>query len=300
MIRPTGGFHGSGHGTLYAVLRTHSPVRALTPADRDEALAVCARDPASNCFVAGRIEDGALYAVPGALLGVAGDDGSLRSLAWASANLVPVECDAAGLDAIAGKVRRWRRQCASIFGPVEQVAGLWDRLGPGWGPARTIRAEQLLMSTGVDPSDWGVPLDGRVRRARVDEVDLVVPAAAAMFTEEIGYPPFVGSSAAYRSVVAGLVHLGRTFVWIDGGRVLFKADVGSVGVVAAQIQGVWLAPHLRGRGLATRLVAAVTSVVLREIASEATLYVNDFNTPAIATYEAVGFRRVGTFATVLL
>jgi len=44
----------------------------------------------------------------------------------------------------------------------------------------------------------------------------------------------------------------------------------------------------------------VTSAVLRGIASEATLYVNDFNTPAIATYEAVGFRRVGTFATILL
>ena len=63
---------------------------------------------------------------------------------------------------------------------------------------------------------------------------------------------------------------------------------------------MWLAPALRGQGLATSLMAAVTSAVLRGIASEATLYVNDFNTPAIATYEAVGFRRVGTFATILL
>ena len=43
-----------------------------------------------------------------------------------------------------------------------------------------------------------------------------------------------------------------------------------------------------------------STAVLRGVASEATLYVNDFNTPAIATYEAVGFRRVGTFATILL
>ena len=282
------------------MLRTHTPVRALTPADRDEALALCARDPAANCFVAGRIEEGALHSMPGALLGVPGQDGDLRSVAWASANLVPVECDLASLDAIAAKVRRWRRHCASIFGPVDQVAGLWERLGPAWGPARTIRHEQLLMSTGVDPGDWGVAIDPRVRLARMDELDLVVPAAAAMFTEEIGYPPFVGSSANYRAVVSGLIRSGRTYVWVDQGRVLFKADVGSVGVDAAQIQGVWLAPALRGQGLATSLMAAVTSAVLRGIASEATLYVNDFNTPAIATYEAVGFRRVGTFATILL
>ncbi|HRC12478.1 MAG: GNAT family N-acetyltransferase [Actinomycetales bacterium] len=282
------------------MLRTHTSARALTPADRDEALALCARDPAANCFVAGRIEEGALHSMPGALIGVPGEDGSLRALAWASANLVPVECDRGAVDAIAHKVRRWRRQCASIFGPIDPVAGLWERLGPTWGPARTIRREQLLMSTAVDPGDWGLTIDERVRPARVDEVDLVLPASAAMFTEEIGYPPFIGSSTNYRSVVAGLVRLGRTFVWVEGGRVLFKADVGSVGVDAAQIQGVWLAPHLRGRGLATPLMAAVTSAILQGIASEATLYVNDFNIAAIATYEAIGFRRVGTFATILL
>jgi predicted GNAT family acetyltransferase len=30
------------------------------------------------------------------------------------------------------------------------------------------------------------------------------------------------------------------------------------------------------------------------------LYVNSYNKVAIAAYEAVGFRRVGTFATVML
>ena len=37
------------------MLRTHSPVRALTMADRDQALEVCARDIRTNVFVAARI-----------------------------------------------------------------------------------------------------------------------------------------------------------------------------------------------------------------------------------------------------
>jgi predicted GNAT family acetyltransferase len=281
------------------VLRTQSPVRALTATDRDEALALCARNPTANVFVAARIEEGALLSMPGALLGF--DTGSgLRSMAWASANLVPVECDDEALDAFAYRLRRWRRQCASIFGPSHQVLGLWERLGPSWGRPRAIRHPQPLMSTTVRPQHWGIEPDPRVRLARMDEVDDVLPAAAAMFTDEIGYPPYVGSTASYRQVIAGLVRAGHTYVWSDRGRVMFKADIGSVGVGAAQVQGVWLASALRGQGLAEPLMAAVTDAVLTTIAPEASLYVNDFNVPARATYRALGYAEVGTFSTVLL
>ncbi len=81
---------------------------------------------------------------------------------------------------------------------------------------------------------------------------------------------------------------------------LFKADIGSVGVGAAQIQGVWLTPRLRGQGIAKPLVAAVTESVLRDIAGLATLYVNDYNAAARATYLGLGYREVGSFTTVLL
>lgn len=286
-------------GNLYAVLRATAPIRALTPGDRDEAIALCARNPAANVFVAARIEEGALYSMPGTLLGVHRERG-LVGLAWASANLVPAECDEDAIDAIAQRVRRLRRQCASIFGPAEQVNGLWQRLATQWGPARSVRPSQPLMSTRTRPSRLGIACDPRVRRAEVDEVDVVLPAAAAMFTDEIGYPPFVGSPAGYRAVIAGLIRAGHTYVWIEDGTTLFKVDIGSVGAGAAQIQGVWLTPRLRGRGLAGPLMAAVTEAVLRDIADEATLYVNDFNLPARATYAGLGFVRVGSFMTVLL
>lgn len=281
------------------MLRTTSPVRALTPADREEALALCARNRAANVFVTARIQEGALSAMPGSLLG-AYREGSLTGVAWVSANLVPVECDVQSIDAIASRIRQWRRQCASIFGPAEQVGWLWERLSGQWGPPRSVRRPQPLLSTRVRPSALGIPCSPVVRPARVDETDIVLPAAAAMFTDEIGYPPYVGSPAGYRAVIAGLIRAGHTYAWIEDGTTLFKADVGSVGSGAAQIQGVWLAPALRGRGLARPLMAAVTEAVLRDIADEATLYVNHFNVPARRTYASLGFAPVGSFMTVLL
>ncbi len=280
------------------MLRTQSPVRALTTADRDQALEVCARDTRTNVFVAARILEGALATSPGALLGYAGDSG-LRAICWASANLVPVGCDVEALAAFAAKLRRWRRQCSSVFGPAEMVLPLWEHLRPTWGEPRAVRRYQPVLAIAGKPSA-GVPTDARVRRARFSEVDLVTPAAAAMFTEEIGYPPYWGSRVVYRQGIASLIRQGHTFVRVDDGEVVFKADVGSVALGVAQIQGVWVAPRWRGQGLAVPAMAAVVEQVRAEIAEVVTLYVNDFNVPARATYARVGFTEIGSFATVLM
>jgi len=280
------------------VLRTHSPVRALTTADRDQALEVCARDTRTNVFVAARILEGALATSPGAMLGYA-DGSALQAICWASANLVPVGCDVESLEAFATKLDRWRRHCSSLFGPADMVLPLWEHLRPTWGRPREVRRQQPVMAT-AGPLAPGIPCDPDVRRARFDELDLVIPAAAAMFTEEIGYPPYWGSGQVYRQSVAALIRAGHTFVRVDDGEVVFKADVGSVAMGVAQIQGVWVAPRLRGQGLAVPAMAAVVEQVRAEIADVVTLYVNDFNAPARATYARVGFTEIGSFATVLL
>ena len=280
------------------MLRTQSPVRALTTADRDQALEVCARDTRSNVFVAARILEGALATSPGALLGYAEGSG-LEAICWASANLVPVQCDVQALAAFATKLRRWRRQCSSVFGPADMVLPLWEQLRPTWGEPRDVRGYQPVLAT-TGPIPAGVPRDPRVRRARFSEVDLVLPAAAAMFTEEIGYPPYWGSRAVYRQGITSLIRQGHTFVRVDDGEVVFKADVGSVALGVAQIQGVWVAPRWRGQGLAGPAMAAVVEQVQAEIAEVITLYVNDFNAPARATYARVGFTEIGSFATILM
>jgi predicted GNAT family acetyltransferase len=281
------------------VLRTRNPEHALSPSDRDGALELCARDLPANVFVAARILEGVLVSQPGTLLGHK-VDGRLSSLCWSSANLVPVEADEAAIGFYADRVRRWRRHCASILGPADQVAELWRQLAVAWGPARAVRTDQPLMSSHTRPSELGIELDPRVRPARADEVELVMPAAAHMFEAEIGYAPYSGSGAAYRSALLSLIDRGHTWVVIEDGRVIFKADVGSVALGCAQLQGVWLEPQLRGKGLAVPLMAAVVEQVMATRAKWVTLYVNDFNEAARATYRHVGFEDVGTFSTVLL
>ena len=154
-----------------------------------------------------------------------------------------------------------------------------------------MRVRQPLLVAHRPPSALGVALDPHVRPARPDEVDLVLPAAEHMFTAEIGYPPYSGSGRGYRASLAALIARGHTYVVVEDGEVVFKTDIGSLALGAAQLQGVWLTPRLRGRGSRSPMLAAVVEQVMAGPAPLVTLYVNDFNLAARATYERLGFQR---------
>lgn len=273
-------------------------VRALLPRERDDALALCARDPAAGVYVAARLQETDLDRSRGVMLAYV-PDGEVEAICWASANFVPVHCDEAAATAFAGKLRRQQGQCSSIFGPSEAVGWMWDSLESSWRQPLEVRVPQPLLAIEPD-APLLVGTDPRVRPARMEDLDVLVPAAAAMFTEEIGYPPFRDPRGRqhYRNTVIGLIGRGRSFVIEEGGRIVFKADIGSVGVGACQIQGVWIDPDHRGHGLAAGAMASVVHLA-RQIAPLVTLYVNEYNRPALATYRRVGFSQVGTFATIL-
>jgi predicted GNAT family acetyltransferase len=143
--------------------------------------------------------------------------------------------------------------------------------------------------------------DPYVRRIRKDEMETIMPACVAMFTEEVGVSPLAGDGGLlYQARVAELVGTGRSFARLDqNGKVVFKAEIGAATRQACQVQGVWVAPEYRGQGLAAPGMAAVMRYALADVAPLVSLYVNDFNTPARATYHRVGFQEIGAFMSVL-
>ncbi|MFL6137974.1 MAG: GNAT family N-acetyltransferase [Frankiaceae bacterium] len=279
------------------MLRT-SPVRVLAERDVPDVLELLGREPVENVFVISRVEAAGLdpwrlgAEVWGYHVG-----GHLASVCYAGANLVPCNADDEAAQAFAARARRVGRRCSSIVGPSDAVMTMWEHLHEAWGPARDVRPKQPLMTIVADPL---VAPDPAVRPVSPAELDLVLPACIAMFTEEVGISPVVGDGGAlYRSRVAELVAGGRAFARIEDGAVLFKAEIGSATATSCQIQGVWVDPAHRGTGLGTAGTAAVVAEALRSFAPVVSLYVNDYNAPARAAYQRVGFREVGTFASVL-
>lgn len=273
-------------------------LRVLGDADRPELLELCARNPVANVFVAER----ALSSTPigrGSQLWGWYEQGQLVSACWSGANLVLVEATGASVDAFAARVLQDGRRCSSIFGPAGATLALWSRVQPHWPRPREIRANQPLMALDTNSV---IPEDPLVRFGTVDDLATLTPACIAMFTEEVGYSPVEADGGwAYRARVQQLVHTDRSFVRTvsTAGEIAFKAELGAVSQTVAQVQGVYVDPRWRGMGLASPAMAAVVNLTRRHVVPVVSLYVNDFNTRALAVYRRVGFQQVGTFATVL-
>ncbi|MEZ0385066.1 MULTISPECIES: GNAT family N-acetyltransferase [Mycobacteriaceae] len=253
-------------------------------------------DPVGSCMVAARVADHGVdpRSIGGELWTRGGVD---ESLCYAGANLIPLRGTPADLTAFADKAVSAIRRCSSLVGRAELVLPMWQRLVDVWGPARDVRESQPLMALRTMPE---CPMDPEVRQVRPDELDAYLVAAVDMFIGEVGVDPRLGDGGrAYRRRVANLIAAGRAWARFERGEVVFKAEVGSQSPAVGQIQGVWVHPERRGQGLGSGGTAMLAAVIVGT-GRVASLYVNDFNEVARATYERVGFTQAGTFATVLL
>ncbi len=276
--------------------------RLLTPADADVVRGLLLRNPVVNVFVSARVDAGLLW--PGSAATLWGWPAERpRQLLHAGSNLAPVIVADFGddpddvLQAFADVVGP--RRCQAIVGQSAIALALFDRLSRrhthGYSRPREIRPQQPLMIAQRPVSLPSAP----VVPITLNEYESYVAAAVSMYTEEVGQNPLAaGNRSGYRAHCRQLIETGRAFGIVTEGHVVFKADIGAASGEVAQIQGVWLAPHLRGRGLAAPAMAAVTAAV-RERFPVVSLYVNDFNIRAIRAYERAGYVVADRFATVL-
>jgi ribosomal protein S18 acetylase RimI-like enzyme len=278
-------------------------VRPLEREDQALALAALDRNPVRDVFIASRIlHDGALTSLgPSPLLGAFDAAQQLRGLLHVGPNLVPAADDQGACEALAA--------AAGGLYPTRMVVGerstvelLWSMIGAGYPAPREVRRRQFVYA--LEPGwlargqDTRAP--GTARLAERSDEDRVLRLSAAMYTEEMGENPMARDPDGYRRRVRMLISRGWTYVYETYGKLQFKMDVGCASGHTAQIQGVYVPPELRGRGFGTAAMAACCALAFNRHPN-LSLYVNDFNAPAVALYERLGFRREPyDFQTIML
>lgn len=272
--------------------------RARTIEERDVAAATAflQQDPVQNIALLSRLaERPRWFAKQDPFLGYYEGD-ELVALCHVAPNILLTEASEAAVDAFVRHMRTLR-YVGSIVGPSPAVLRLLEqgqsRYGGFWSHPRNIReAQPVMVWSGVS----AVPAHPEVQVLTTADYDSYYAASAHMYTYEVGVDPELYGPSYGRSVKARLRE-GKAFGVKRNGEVLFKADLGTTWRDHAQIAGVWLDPRLRGRGLAASAMTGVLELCARTFGNQS-LYVNDFNLPALRTYNRCGFTQVGQFATI--
>ena len=257
-------------------------MRALDPT-LDQILAFCAEEPIERVF----LEDIARRGL-GRFSALA-EDGRLAALCHIGANVVPSGDGCAYFAEAAA-----RGQARMIIGEERAVDELWDEARRRMPKPRDDRPGQPVYVLDEPPESG----DTGLRRATVADLDLLVPACAAAHREEIGIDPLRRDPEGFRWRTRAQIDEGRSWLWLEGDVILFKAEASAWTPAAVQLQQVWVDPSVRNRGYASRALRDLCRLLLERVPAVC-LFVRPENAPAIRVYDGIGMRRTISYRSLI-
>jgi RimJ/RimL family protein N-acetyltransferase len=256
----------------------------LVEPSTEQVLAFCALDAIERVF----LEDVARRGL-GRFVAVGGRAGAVTALCHVGANLVPSGRGCAAFAEVAADA-----QSRMLIGEAGAVTELWEAARDVLPPPREDRPGQPVYAMREPPPSGGT----RLRPATPDDVERLLPACAAAHEQELGIDPLAQDPDAFRWRTLAQIEEGRSWLWLEDGVVLFKAEASAWTPHAVQLQQVWTDPEARGRGYAARGLRDLIRLLL-ETTPAVTLFVRSDNAPAIGLYDRVGMRRVLEYRSVL-
>lgn len=257
--------------------------RQLLVPDLDQILAFCAEDPVERVF----LEDVARRGL-GRFTAVS-RNGRIAALCHVGANVVP---SGSGCEAFADSAARGRARM--LIGEERAVSELWAAARDRMPTPREDRPGQPVYVIDRPPEPGGTGL----REATLADLDLLVPACAAAHEEEIGIDPLERDPEGFRWRTQAQIGEGRSWVWEEGGTILFKAEASAWTPSAVQLQQVWVDPSVRNRGYGKRGMRDLVRRLLEQV-PVVCLFVRADNEPAIRVYEGIGMRRTIAYRSLI-
>jgi len=279
-----------------AALTTPDSVLAEPLTDADEALTFLGERPLHTVVMAGLMRQyGPDVPWPrGHFYTYRGRRGRLEGVALVGRATMFEARTRAALSAFAGRARL----CPSvrmIMGEAGDLELFWRHYAPGGRKPRLVCREFFYEFSRPTEGDG---VDG-LRQATLDDLDQIVEAHARLFFEESGVDPRAEDAEGFRRRCASRVEAGKVWALIEGGELIFKADVVTETPEATYIEGVWVNPAHRLKGYGRRCWGALSRALLDRAPAFCGL-VNAENSAAQNFYRRVGGVLFGDYDKVYL
>jgi hypothetical protein len=250
----------------------------------EQILAYCAEDPVERVF----LEDVARRG-HGRFAALERGDGALGALCHLGTNVVPSGTGSAAFAELAA-----RASPRMLIGEQGAVTELWEAGGRRFSRPREDRPGQPVYVSTAPPERGGTGL----RAATYDDLPTLVPACAKAHEEEVGVDPLRRDPNGFRWRTRTQIDEGRSWIWVEGGVILFKAEASAWTPSAVQLQQVWVDPPARRQGNGGRALRDLIRLLLARVPAVC-LFVRSENTAAIRLYESIGMRHVLAYRSVL-
>jgi uncharacterized protein len=222
-------------------------------------------------------------------------EGELEGVALIGhATMFEVRSDAAIIE-----FARIAQECADVFmlfGEQEDVRTFWSYYSDH-GEQQRLYCRELLFEH-RSPVERSEAVAG-LRLATVDDLELIVPVHARTAYEESGINPLDVDPDGFRKRCARRIEQGKTWVWIENGKLIFKAEVITDSPDVIYLEGVDVHPDERGKGYGLRCISQLTDMFLERTRS-VVLLVNEKNRDARRFYEKAGYGLIGYYDTIFL
>lgn len=269
-------------------------IRNVGDDDVPAALAFLRRDPLINVYLISRlIEERFAAAAQMVEIRYNRDTVLMASLATnivlASDPGVPQEITDTAIAVVADRILTRALPVRAIISPAALVEPLWNRLRLRIDTPTVVRMTQPIYAI---RGRLDYPDLKESRYATMRDHEGLVPCCAAMHREEVGIDPLERDAAGYRERIRELIERQRAVIRVVNGVIAAKCEYSAVTADAVQLMGVWTNPRFRRQGHSRALLREVCGHLARR-GKIVTLFVNDFNRPAVALYESLGFQRIG-------
>jgi hypothetical protein len=272
-------------------------VAKLDASDEQEVLGFLAKRPIHTVAMVGFIHDNGLVSPlnRGTFYGCRNRQGQLEGVALIGhATLLETTTDRAveGLAEVA-------QTCTTthmIMGEKERIDDFWDYYAEAGQDMRHVCRELLF------ELQWPVEALAEVpglRLATLDELELIMPVQAQMAFDESGVNPMERDPEGFRQRCARRIEQDRTWVWIEAGEMVFKADVVSDTSSVIYLEGVWTNAERRSQGYGLRCMSQLARTLLRRTRSVCVL-VNENNGKARKFYQRAGYKLRAVYDTIFL
>lgn len=191
------------------------------------------------------------------------------------------------------------RECPNthmIMAEKERIADFWTHYEETGRQQRLACREWLFELT--LPANARERIHG-LRQATAAELDLVMPVQAELAYVESGINPMQVDPEGFRQRCLRRIEQGRTWVVIENGLLIFKADVISKTPEVIYLEGIWLQEDQRNKNLGKRFMSELMRRLLENTKSVC-LLVNETNEGAQSFYRKCGFNYRATYETIFL